>query len=78
MVFDDTHRHFAWNNSSEDRTVLLIDFPRPLPPKLSLLNEQVIDQISQSVLVENAEDNWAEWEKDHGEELDHLLSSNQF
>jgi beta-hydroxylase len=28
LIFDDTREHEAWNNSSEDRIVLLVDIPR--------------------------------------------------
>jgi beta-hydroxylase len=31
LIFDDTVEHEAWNKGLDDRTVLLIDFKRPLP-----------------------------------------------
>lgn len=36
LVFDDTHVHEAWNNSNEERVILLLDFQRPpefMPPQ---------------------------------------------
>lgn len=29
LIFDDTVEHEAWNNSKEDRIILLLDFARP-------------------------------------------------
>lgn len=34
LVFDDTVEHEAWNRSSLDRVVLLVDFARPLETKV--------------------------------------------
>lgn len=30
MIFDDSFEHEAWNNSGEDRIVLMFDIPNPL------------------------------------------------
>lgn len=38
LVFDDTHEHEAWNDTDEARVVLFIDFARPLPSWLALIN----------------------------------------
>jgi len=42
LIFDDTFEHFAWNNSSDLRAVLFVDFIRPLPFPLNILNEWVV------------------------------------
>ncbi len=41
LLFDDTARHEAWNGSGEDRVVLFIDVPRPLPPVLAAVNAAI-------------------------------------
>lgn len=42
LIFDDTFTHSAWNKSDKDRSVLFVDFIRPLPFPLNILNEWVI------------------------------------
>lgn len=42
VVFDDTFEHEAWNRSGEDRVVLFVDFLRPLPPALALVNRAML------------------------------------
>jgi beta-hydroxylase len=46
LVFDDRHPHEVWNDSTEYRTVLLVDFVRPLPLPIDLLNRAVIQIFS--------------------------------
>jgi len=38
LIFDDTHRHEAWNRSNQNRVVLFVDFERPMKFPLNLLN----------------------------------------
>ncbi len=42
MVFDDSHPHEAWNHTDQPRVVLFLDFVRPLPFPVSLLNRFAI------------------------------------
>lgn len=42
LIFDDTFEHEAWNLSQEPRAVLFVDFLRPLPSPLDILNEFVV------------------------------------
>jgi aspartyl/asparaginyl beta-hydroxylase (cupin superfamily) len=53
LIFDDTHEHEAWNRSQEDRVVLFVDFIRPLPFPLSVLNRGMIRLIASSPLIQN-------------------------
>ena len=41
LVFDDSRLHEAWNNTEEDRVVLILDFIRPLSFPFSLINQFV-------------------------------------
>lgn len=42
FVFDDTHRHSAWNRTKDKRVVLLMDIIRPLPVGIRHLNRAAI------------------------------------
>jgi aspartyl/asparaginyl beta-hydroxylase (cupin superfamily) len=75
IIFDDTHPHTAWNHSGEDRAVLLVDFPRPLPSHLSLINARMIDGIGKSQLVEHSDQNWQDWENTYGADFDRIRAS---
>jgi ornithine lipid ester-linked acyl 2-hydroxylase len=57
LVFDDTFEHEAWNDSSETRVVLFVDFLRPLPFGLSFLNRLVVRAIGASPFVQNILEN---------------------
>lgn len=63
LVFDDTYRHEAWNETSRDRVVLFMDFVRPLRFPASLLNWILLKAIAMSPLVLGAAGNYLAWEK---------------
>ena len=42
VIFDDTHKHEVWNETNGIRVVLLLDFCRPLPGWLTLVNKAVL------------------------------------
>lgn len=44
LVFDDTYRHYAWNEGATERVVLFIDFKRPIRKPLSILNDLALKQ----------------------------------
>lgn len=46
LIFDDSHWHEAWNDSDQYRVVLFVDFARPLPFPLSVLNRMTIQRLS--------------------------------
>jgi ornithine lipid ester-linked acyl 2-hydroxylase len=46
LVFDDSYWHEAWNDSDQYRVVLFVDFVRPLPFPLSVLNRMIIRRFS--------------------------------
>lgn len=54
LIFDDSHDHEAWNQSDVQRVILFVDFVRPLPFPLSMLNRLMIWQISKLPFVVNA------------------------
>jgi len=64
VVFDDTFEHFAWNNSDEMRTVLYVDFIRPMPKFLVFISKWLTVSISKSLFVQNAIRKINNFEKD--------------
>jgi len=54
LVFDDRHSHEVWNDSDAYRTVLFVDFVRPLPWPLSLVNRIAIKGMSMTWFVRDA------------------------
>lgn len=54
FVFDDTFEHFAQNESSDTRVVLIVDFEREMPFWLRGLNRAVISAIGRSDFVQNS------------------------
>jgi ornithine lipid ester-linked acyl 2-hydroxylase len=42
LIFDDTHEHEAWNHTGSDRVVLFVDFIRPIPGFLGLINRSIL------------------------------------
>lgn len=46
LVFDDTVYHESWNNSKSVRANLIVDFLRPLPKVLEVINEWVVEALS--------------------------------
>jgi beta-hydroxylase len=66
LVFDDTYMHEVWNDTDEERVVLFVDFARPLPFPLSVLNEAVIWLASRSAFIQDIMDNANEWNAANG------------
>lgn len=54
LVFDDSFLHEVWNDTSEERIVLFVDFERPLPFPVSLLNRAVLNRIASTEFVTRA------------------------
>lgn len=66
VVFDDTYPHEVWNDTDEERVVLFVDFARPLPFPVSVLNEAVIRLASRSGFVQDIVENVEEWNRQTG------------
>lgn len=66
IVFDDTYTHEVWNDTDEERVVLFVDFARPLPLPVSVVNEAVIRLISRSGLVQEIVENVEEFSRQAG------------
>jgi aspartyl/asparaginyl beta-hydroxylase (cupin superfamily) len=54
LIFDESHLHEVWNDSDSWRVVLFVDFLRPLPFPLSLLNRIMVWRISTTPFITEA------------------------
>jgi len=61
LIFDDTFRHSAWNDSDEPRIILFVDFARPLYFPTNILNRLVLKLIARSGYVQEAKTNYRQW-----------------
>lgn len=52
LIFDDTFTHAAWNHSDQRRVVLFVDFLRPLPFPLNLINRAIVRYIRSTEFVQ--------------------------
>lgn len=66
VVFDDTYMHEVWNDTDEERVVLFVDFARPLPFPVSMLNDAVIWLFGRSGYVQDVVENVDEWNRQAG------------
>lgn len=62
MILDDTLLHEVWNDTDEDRAVLYIDFLRPLPWPLALVNRLLVHLI-RLTYFRHAIRNHRDWER---------------
>jgi ornithine lipid ester-linked acyl 2-hydroxylase len=51
LIFDDSRWHLVWNDSDFQRVVLFVDFVRPLPFPLSVINRATIWKIGRTPFV---------------------------
>ncbi len=61
LVFDDVSRHEVWNDSDEDRVILLIQFARPLRFPGSLIADVFLALVRVSPFVQDAKRALAKW-----------------
>jgi len=64
LIFDDSFEHRAWNQSSESRAILFVDFLRPLPFPLNVLNKFVVFKlIGESSFIKDTENNHKKYDR---------------
>jgi len=66
LIFDDTYRHRAWNDTDDLRVVLFLDVVRPLRAPVSWVNRSVIKAIALSPYVRHGRKRQREWERRFG------------
>ncbi len=77
MIFDDTHNHEVWNDSKKQRVVLFVDFIRPLPFPLSVLNRFIIYLISLSPYIQDGKKNQSKWDAKLEEAINKLTAESE-
>ncbi len=63
LVFDDTYHHEVWNDTDEQRVILLIHFRRPAGPIGRLVGSIFLGAIRRSRFVQDARSSLGDWEK---------------
>ena len=62
LVFDDTFPHEVWNDTSEHRVILLVQFERPMRPIGRLVTWLLVHAVRLSPYIQDARRNVATWE----------------
>jgi beta-hydroxylase len=63
LVLDDTFDHEVWNDTDDQRVVLIVDVERPLPPGARVLNHAMLKGVQLTAYVQDARRNMASWEE---------------
>jgi beta-hydroxylase len=63
LIFDDSYRHFAWNESDSTRVVLFVDFKRPLPRPMARFNDLFLNYLTASPLATGVLDRHEHWNR---------------
>jgi aspartyl/asparaginyl beta-hydroxylase (cupin superfamily) len=63
LIFDDAYEHEAWNDTSEPRAVLFVDFLKPLRFPANLLNRLLLRIALLSPYLREGNDNLRRWER---------------
>src|SRR5262245_48404062 len=63
VVFDDFYRHEVWNDTDEERAVLIFDFERPMRPLGRLINAGLLWGIKRSAYFKDGERNLKQWDE---------------
>lgn len=63
VIFDDFYRHEVWNNTDQERVVLIFDFDRPMRPIGRLINRFLMWGIKRTAYFKNAERNLKDWDE---------------
>jgi aspartyl/asparaginyl beta-hydroxylase (cupin superfamily) len=71
VFFDDTYPHEVWNDTDEERAVLLLDFERPMKPGGRWLSRLMMRLIRRTAYFKDALRNQRDWEKRYREVTHH-------
>ncbi len=69
LFFDDTYKHEVWNDTDEERVVLLFDFERPMSLAGRLVSRLMMLALRQTAYFKDALRNHREWERRYRAEL---------
>ena len=57
FVFDDTYEHEVWNETDQERVILLFDFDRPMKPAGRLLNRILLNVMKMTAFYKDPKKN---------------------
>jgi len=63
FVFDDFYRHEVWNDTDEERVILIFDFDRPMRPLGRMVNAALMWGIKRTAYFKDAERNLKSWDE---------------
>jgi aspartyl/asparaginyl beta-hydroxylase (cupin superfamily) len=63
LIFDDAYEHEAWNYTDKVRTVLFIDFVKPIRFPASLVNWLILNIAAFTPFVQEGHENHRKWEE---------------
>ena len=63
VVFDDFYRHEVWNNTEQERVVLIFDFDRPMRPLGRVINRFLMWGIKRTAYYKRAVRNLKDWDE---------------
>lgn len=67
LVFDDVYPHEVWNDTDEDRIILLVQFNRPVRLLGKLVGDTFLRMVRWSPFVQEARTNLRDWERRYAE-----------
>ena len=62
FVFDDTYEHEVWNETDQERVILIFDFDRPMRPLGRVLNKAVVAGVKRTAFYKDPRRNMADAE----------------
>lgn len=62
LVLDDTYEHEVWNDTDEERVILLFDFDRPMKMRGRLLNKMLLRALKLTAFYQEPKKNLADFE----------------
>jgi beta-hydroxylase len=63
LFFDDTFPHEVWNETSEERAVLLFDFERPMTRRGQAVSRALLSGLRQTAYFKDGMRNQLDWER---------------
>ena len=67
IVFDDVYHHEVWNDTDDDRIILLVQFDRPVSWFGKLVGDSFLSLVRWSPFIQEARTNLQDWERRYKE-----------
>ena len=63
LFFDDTYPHEVWNDTRQERAVLLFDFERPMTPRGRRVSRALLAGLRRTAYFQDGVRNQQDWER---------------